>query len=73
MKLPENVAEFKYLGRPLTKTEYMHKEIKYKLNFEERVLQYGSACSAFLHLKPTGHVTHQQVNIQQLYAMPTLY
>jgi len=24
-------------------------------------------------LKPTGHVTHQQFNIQQLYALPTLY
>jgi hypothetical protein len=24
-------------------------------------------------LKPTGHVIHQQFNIQQLYALPTLY
>ena len=24
-------------------------------------------------LKPTGHVVHQQFNIQQLYALPTLY
>ena len=24
-------------------------------------------------LKPTGHVLHQQFNIQQLYALPTLY
>jgi hypothetical protein len=24
-------------------------------------------------LTPTGHVMHQQFNIQQLYAMPTLY
>ena len=24
-------------------------------------------------LKPTGHVMHQQFNIQQLYAVPTLY
>jgi hypothetical protein len=24
-------------------------------------------------LKPTGHVTHQQFNVQQLYALPTLY
>ena len=23
--------------------------------------------------KPTGHVTHQQFNVQQLYALPTLY
>ena len=27
----------------------------------------------FGHLKPTGHVMHQQFNIQQLYALPTLY
>jgi esterase/lipase len=25
------------------------------------------------HLKPTGHVMHYQFNIQQLYALPTLY
>ena len=24
-------------------------------------------------LKPTGHVMHQQINIQQLYILPTLY
>ena len=24
-------------------------------------------------LKPTGHVMHQQFNIQQLYILPTLY
>jgi len=24
-------------------------------------------------LKPTGHVIHHQFNIQQLYALPTLY
>ena len=24
-------------------------------------------------LKPTGHVMHQQFNIQQFYALPTLY
>ena len=24
-------------------------------------------------LKPTGHVTHQQFNTQQLYVLPTLY
>jgi len=25
------------------------------------------------HVKPTGYVMHQQFNIQQLYALPTLY
>ena len=34
----------------------------------ERLLQ-----SLFNILKPTGHVMHQQFNIQQLYALPTLY
>jgi len=28
---------------------------------------------AMNHLKPTAHVMHQQFNIQQLYALPTLY
>ena len=27
----------------------------------------------FDHLKPTGYVMHHQFNIQQLYALPTLY
>jgi hypothetical protein len=27
----------------------------------------------FNFLKPTGHVMNQQFNIQQLYALPTLY
>ena len=29
--------------------------------------------SSFNLLKPTGHVMHHQFNIQQLYALPTLY
>ena len=28
---------------------------------------------SFILLKPTGHVMHQQFNIQQLYALPTLH
>ena len=32
-----------------------------------------SVYSAVRTLKPTGHVMHQQFNIQQLYALPTLY
>ena len=28
---------------------------------------------SFNLLKPTGHVMHHQFNIQQLYALPTLY
>jgi len=30
-------------------------------------------CKNFNLFKPTGHVMHQQFNIQQLYATPTLY
>ena len=29
--------------------------------------------ASFNLLKPTGHVMYQQFNIQQLYALPTLY
>ena len=29
--------------------------------------------AGFNLLKPTGHVMHQQFNIQQLYVLPTLY
>ena len=29
--------------------------------------------TSFNLLKPTGHVMHQQFNIQQLHALPTLY
>ena len=36
--------------------------------------QLLSDCMRVLNvLKPTGHVMHQQFNIQQLYALPTLY
>ena len=30
-------------------------------------------CSYIKLLNPTGHVMHQQFNIQQLYVLPTLY
>ena len=30
-------------------------------------------CMRFNLLNPTGHVMHQQFNIQQLYVLPTLY
>ena len=35
---------------------------------------YSLQSDNFLNLvKPTGHVMHQQFNIQQLYVLPTLY
>ena len=33
----------------------------------------GSLLTHFNLLKPTGHVMHQQINIQQLYVLPTMY
>ena len=34
---------------------------------------HGYGCDLYINLlKPTGHVMHQQFNIQQLYALPTL-
>ena len=41
-------------------------------NRDEKCLQRGTDW-VFNHLKPTRYVTHQQFNIQQLYALPTLY
>ena len=39
-----------------------------------RALSSRTTCNPqFNLLKPTGHVMHQQFNIQQLYALPTLY
>ena len=35
-------------------------------------MEYGGTGMINL-LKPTGHVMHQQFNIQQLYVLPTLY
>ena len=34
---------------------------------------WDHSAHAFNLLKPTGYVTHQQFNFQQLYALPTLY
>jgi hypothetical protein len=33
----------------------------------------GQNTKFFNLLKPTGHVMHKQLNIQQLYVLPTLY
>jgi len=38
-----------------------------------KIKQLYILTSAFNLLTPTGHVMHQQFNIQQLYALPTLY
>ena len=38
-----------------------------------RLITLQEAVYVFNLLNPTGHVMHQQFNIQQLYALPTLY
>ena len=35
--------------------------------------KYEAQTALFNLLNPTGHVMHQQFNIQQLYVLPTLY
>ena len=55
----------------------------YNINLSVFIIEAESVYSAvrtwslnkavFNLLKPTGHVMHHQFNIQQLYALPTLY
>jgi hypothetical protein len=42
-------------------------------NQPDIVINYNSIKYYINILKPTGHVMHHQFNIQQLYALPTLY
>ena len=56
---------------------YTHKLIGF-YSRDEKCLQRGTAGSlnkavCGSSLKPTGYVMYQQFNIQQLYALPTLY
>jgi len=39
----------------------------------KQTFKFSSSKAVINTLKPTGHVMHQQFNIQQLYALPTLY
>ena len=43
------------------------------LGFQRRIYFSGLSYWNINLLNPTGHVMHQQFNIQQLYALPTLY
>ena len=43
------------------------------LDYAQLWLGVGVAFMLFNLLKPTGHMRQQQFNIQQLYALPTLY
>jgi len=42
-----------------------------KLDLKSVLCEIQSCCINLL--KPTGHVMHHQFNVQQLYALPTLY
>ena len=46
---------------------------KHRIPFQDTENEVKVLISGFNLLKPTGHVMHQQFNIQQLYALPTLY
>ena len=47
--------------------------VYYRALYNWRHLNVLKWCRIFNLLQPTGHVMHQQFNIQQLYALPTLY
>jgi hypothetical protein len=57
-------ALFKCVGTPLT---FVLFGVSWRY---ERTEKTGMCLNL---LKPTGHVMHQPFNIQQLYALPTLY
>ena len=55
----------------------MFHDEKFELSLSLSLLTMSTPISIFHDyfniLKPTGHVMHQQFNIQQLYVLPTLY
>ena len=53
-------------------TEFFHSCTKYCSILEYECTLNDTYININL-LKPTGHVMHQQFNIQQLYVLPTLY
>jgi len=51
---------------------YLHTEFHVlSCSIDDDVLHSNKYCINLL--KPTGHMMHQQFNIKQLYALPTLY
>ena len=48
------------------------KKVRKQMEFRSSGLGIGNKCSPLNLLKSTGHVMHQQFNIQQLYVLPTL-
>ena len=49
-------------------------KVKFSYGRYEGIWMGGGVAARILNLlKPTGYLMHQQFNIQQLYALPTLY
>ena len=62
--------------RPSVHTEQIgsHRMEFHEIYISVFLRKYVEKTSASINLlKPTGHVMHQQFNIQQLYVLPTLY
>ena len=53
----------------------LHSLFRNNVHQQSNVYSSTERCSLLQNnlIKPTGYVTHQQFNIQQLYALPTLY
>ena len=52
----------------------MPNDLEHVFRGADYLLSASTNVGVFLNLlKPTGHVMHQQFNIQQLYVLPTLY
>ena len=63
------------LGAPRNETNSIYHRWNLVLHFTKPANHLLSAVFQVVInlLKPTGHVMHQQFNIQQLYVLPTLY
>ena len=68
---------FKFLYKYLPHDDLLRKKLVAKIwnNYIKNIF-VSDGVGIFFHfnrLQPTGHVMHHQFNIQQLYALPTLY
>ena len=68
MLKPKLLVEFSFLPFKYFVDHFNFQNCCFVIIFDRNKLR----CTINL-LKPTGHVMHQQFNIQQLYVLPTLY
>jgi hypothetical protein len=54
-------------------SQYSHQHVHFLVIYKFLDLINALKMEHINILKPTGHVMHQQFNIQQLYVLPTLY